>query len=324
MYNPRMAQKTGNNQPSNKSTKQSTGTSLISPNTKLTITLPKSQVSSSYTQALTQLAKNVTTPGFRKGKVPSKVAEDKLGQGKIIERVLDTLLPEAYQQSLKQAQKNPLTQPEFTIVSAELGKDWIISAEFAQLPTVDVKNHAKYTKTGLKTGEKALAEQQKAARKAKTSPKTATKQKPSQKLPETPAKETKLQHIFRELVLQIKPQVPEMLLKQETQHEFEHLTGQLKQLGMSVDDYLKRRNMDMDKLSQELAVTTLNRLQLDLILGAIAKEKKLAVTEHDRIEYFKQIKDEKQREQLSKDPHYLGHLDTNLTKQKVVDYLLTL
>ena len=78
----------------------------------------------------------------------------------------------------------------------------------------------------------------------------------------------------------------------------------------------------MDKLSQELAISTLNRLQLDLVLGAIAREKQLTVTDQDRAEYFKQIKDEKQAEQLSKDPHYLGHLNTNLIKQKVVDYLL--
>jgi FKBP-type peptidyl-prolyl cis-trans isomerase (trigger factor) len=80
----------------------------------------------------------------------------------------------------------------------------------------------------------------------------------------------------------------------------------------------------MQQLSQELAVQTLNRLQLDLILGAVAREKKLSVTEKDREAYFTQIKDEKQREQLKKDAHYLGHLETNLIKQKVVNYLLTL
>ena len=137
-------------------------------------------------------------------------------------------------------------------------------------------------------------------------------------------KELNLQHIFRQLVLDLKPQVPEMLLKHETQHEFEHLVGQLKQLNITVDDYLKRRNSTMQQLSQELAVQTLNRLQLDLILGAIAREKKLSVTEKDRETYFVQIKDEKQRETLKKDAHYLGHLETNLIKQKVVNYLLTL
>jgi FKBP-type peptidyl-prolyl cis-trans isomerase (trigger factor) len=298
------------------------GTSLISPSTKLTITLPKNQVSASYTKALEQLAKGVSAPGFRQGKVPTKVAEEKIGQSKIIERVLDTLLPKAYQTALREAKKTAITQPEFSIVSVELGKDWVIEAQFAELPQVDVKSHVKHTKAGLKVGKKAITEQRKTTK--KDQPTSKNQAQTPRKTPAEQEKETKLQHIFRELVLQIKPQVPELLLKHETQHEFEHLVGQLKQLGISVDDYLKRRNMDMEQLSQELAVSTLNRLQLDLILGAIAREKKLTITDQDRTEYFKQIKDEKQREQLSKDPHYLGHLDTNLTKQKVVDYLLEL
>ncbi|MFH2118441.1 MAG: trigger factor [Candidatus Paceibacterota bacterium] len=312
-----------------KPTEKSTGTSLIIPNVKLTITLAKAQVAQKYEQILKQLSKSVATSGFRKGKVPSKIAEEKLGQTKIIEQVLDALLPEAYQKTLQESKNTPITQPEISIVSVEMGKDWIVEAEFAQLPTVNLKDYQKHAKAGLKAGEKTLAEQKK-ARDKNNKAGQADKSKAKDKTPSTPQpaptadqeKEIKLQHIFRELVLQLKPQVPQMLLKHETQHEFEHLVSQLKQLNISVDDYLKRRSMDMEKLSQELAVSTLNSLQLDLVLGAIAKEKKFTTTDQDRAKYFEQIKDEKQREQLSKDPHYLGHLDTNLTKQKVVDYLL--
>ncbi|OGJ38359.1 MAG: hypothetical protein A2383_03830 [Candidatus Pacebacteria bacterium RIFOXYB1_FULL_39_46] len=313
-----------------KPTEKSTGTSLIIPNVKLTITLAKAQVAQKYEQILKQLSKSVATSGFRKGKVPNKIAEEKLGQAKIIEHVLDTLLPEAYQKALQENKKTPITQPEFSIVSVEMGKDWVVEVQFAQLPTVNLKDYQKHVKAGLKAGEKTLAEQKKAIKTDKSAKlikpdsenKTKTTTSPQSAPTDQQVKEIKLQHIFRELVLQLKPQVPEMLLKHETQHEFEHLIGQLKQLGISIDDYLKRRNMDMDKLSQELAISTLNRLQLDLVLGAIAREKQLTVTDQDRAEYFKQIKDEKQAEQLSKDPHYLGHLNTNLIKQKVVDYLL--
>lgn len=299
--------------PTKKTTKKAPkqeGTSLVIPSTVLKITLPKKQVSDSYEQTLTSLTKNVSAAGFRKGKVPKDAAEEKLGKQRIIEQTLNQLLPEAYEKAVKDSKKTPITQPEFSIIEAELGKDWVIEARFAELPTVKLGNYSQLVKKGLKEAKKTLTERK--------------KDEKQPKITEDQEKELNLQHIFRELVLNIKPQVPELLLKHETQHEFEHMVGQLKQLGTSVDDYLQKRQMNMEQLSQELAISTLNRLQLDLILGAIAKEEKLKVTDKDRDEYFKQIPDEKQREQLKNDAHYLGHLDTNLTKQKVVDHLLSI
>lgn len=297
---------------------QKAPSSLIAPNETITITVPKDSVTKQYQVTLAQLAKNLALPGFRRGKVPAKIAEEKLDRAQLIERVLDTLLPAAYSQAIKAANKTPITRPEFRVVAAEQGKDWVIEAEFAELPTITLGKYQTHVKTGLKEAAKALAEQAKTAKKPAQDEKAPSTPTPDQE------KELRLQHIFRELVTQLKPQVPELLLKHETQHEFEHLVGQLKQLNVTVDTYLARRQMNMEQLSQELAVSTLNRLQLDLILGAIAKEHKLAVTDADREAYFAQIPDKKQREQLKQDQHYLGHLETNLTRQKVVDYLLAL
>jgi len=299
--------------------KKEEGTSLLLPNSTITITLKKDDVNKKYSSILASLAKKVSVPGFRKGNVPAKVAEEQLGQNQIVERVLDELVPAAYQETMEAAKKKPITHPEFSITSTEIGKDWVIKAHFAELPEVTVKGYEKHVKAGAKNAEKALAEAKKKA--------NENKDKDTKEVSAPTAeqeKETKLQHIFRELVGQLKPGVPELLLKHETQHEFEHIVDQLKQLNMTVDDYLTRRNMTMDTLSQELAVSPLSRLQLDLLLGAIAKDQKLAVTDQDKDKYFETITDLKVREQVKKDKHYLGHLETNLLKQKVVDHLLSL
>lgn len=289
---------------------------MIGSNVTLTLTLPKAEVATSYKQALKKLSQRVAAPGFRKGKVPAAVAEEKIGRAHLIEHVLDTLLPAAYRAGVEKSGKKPITRPEFSVVSADEGKDWVIEAQFAELPTITLGKYQAHVASGLKAAEKTIAEQKKTAQKADDKDKKPAAMTAEQE------KEIRLQHIFRELVTQLKPQIPEMLLKHETQHEFEHMASQLKQLGLSVDSYLERRQMNMEQLSQELAISTLNRLQLDLILGAIARERKLTVTPADREAYFAQIKDEKQRQELQKDEHYLGHLDTNLTRQKVVDFLL--
>jgi FKBP-type peptidyl-prolyl cis-trans isomerase (trigger factor) len=318
-----MAKKKSAKKATQKSAKQAKGTSLIGENAKLTITIPKKKAAEAYQQSLEKLAKTVKADGFRQGKVPPKVAEEKLGEAKVIEQALNQLVPDAYRQELEKSKKQPITQPEFSIISTKMGEDWQVEAQFAELPDIKLGKYQKHAKAGLKEAKQAVADQKKAMKEAAKKDKKDDKKQPVPKemTPEQ-EKEIKLQHIFRQLVTEIKPQVPELLLKHETQHEFEHMVNQLKQLKVSVDDYLKKRGMDMEQLSQELAVSTLNRLQLDLILGAIARQEKLTVTDKDREEYFKKIPDEKQREQLKKDQRYLSHLDTNLTKQKVVDHLL--
>jgi len=288
--------------------------SLIAPNSQVTITLKKDKVAQKYKAVLQTLAKKLSLPGFRKGNVPAKIAEENLGEEKVIQYVLDELIPEAYAETIKETKKAPITRPEFSIVSVEKGKDWVLEAYFAELPTVSVAKYETFVKTGAKAGLKAIEQLKKDQQDKKEGAKEIT---------EDQAKEVKLQHIFKELVTGLKPKVPEMLLKQETQHEFEHISDQLKQLNMSVDDYLKRRNMTIEDLSQDLAVSTLGKLQLDLLLGAIAKDKKIAVTDQDKETYFAKIEDKKLRDQLKTDKHYLGHLETNLLKQKVVDHLLT-
>jgi FKBP-type peptidyl-prolyl cis-trans isomerase (trigger factor) len=291
---------------------------LVMPNSTITITLKKDVASKKYKSVLAKLAKKISIDGFRKGTVPPKIAEEQLGQAKVIEYVLEELIPEAYQKTIKDNKKSPITRPEFSITSAKLGEDWTIESYFAELPEVSVKKYETHVKNGAKEGDKAVAKAKKEAAVKKKDEKTkAPEMTPDQE------KEIRLQHIFKELVTKLKPKVPEILLKQETQHEFEHISGQLKQLNMSVEDYLKRRGMSMEDLSQDLAVSTLGKLQLEILLGAISREKKLKVEDKDREAYFATIKDEKVKEQIKKDKHHLGHLETNLLKQKVVDHLLT-
>ena len=291
--------------------------SLIAPNSQVTITLKKAQVDKKYQEVVKTLAKKMALPGFRKGNVPAKIAEENLGEEKVIQYVLDELIPAAYTEAIKAAKKTPITRPEFAIVSVEKGKDWVIEAYFAELTEVSVDKYETFVKTGAKEGEKAVAELK------KTKTETDKDAKPAE-VSADQEKEVKLQHIFKELVSGLKPKVPEMLLKQETQHEFEHIADQLKQLNMTVDDYLQRRKITLEDLSQDLAVSTLGRLQLDLILGAIAKDQKIVVTDQDKEVYFEKVTNLKLREQLKADKHYLGHLETNLLKQKVVDHLLAI
>ena len=186
--------------------------SLLSPNTSITITLKKEVVKKKYNEVLKSLSKKIKLDGFRKGAVPIKIAEEHIGQAKIIEYVLEELVPDAYKKTVADSKKAPITRPEFSVTSTEIGKDWILEAHFAELPEVSIKKYETHVKAGAKNAKKALAESKKEA-KEKTKSKDDKEEKKVTPLTPEQEKETKLQHIFREMVTQLKPKVPELLLK---------------------------------------------------------------------------------------------------------------
>ena len=137
-------------------------------------------------------------------------------------------------------------------------------------------------------------------------------------------KDTHLRFIFRELITGLKPAIPELLLKEEARLELEKLVRDLSQIKISLDDYLARRQMNFDQLSTELATQVLGQLQLEFILEALGQHLKLKIADADYQEYWKRIEDEKTREAYQKDPQYLAYLTRVISRQKVIDHLLSL
>lgn len=305
-----------------------TQSSLISENSKVAITLSKKIAQAAYQQVLKKMAKNLKSDGFRKGNVPVKIAEEQIGPSKIIDQVLRDLLPTAYQAAVKKNNKKPISSPEFEAKKIDLGSDWELVAHFAEIPEFKLGNYKKTVKTAKKEAAEALKKAEKLAKKADSKTKDAKKGK-DQKTPQKPTKLTDeqkkqqtLQFVFRGLATSIKPVIPSLLLKEETRHEFERLLNSLKQFKMELADYLKNRKMTQEQLSNDLAVQSLGRLQLDFILGAIAKEQNFKATDKEIDAQLEKVEDKKMRESLKTNQNYRHQLTSSLIRQKVVDYLL--
>ena len=54
----------------------------------LEITIPWSEIKTTYQVVLDQVTKESEIPGFRKGKAPKKMVEEKIDKGKIYEEVI--------------------------------------------------------------------------------------------------------------------------------------------------------------------------------------------------------------------------------------------
>src|SRR3990167_1390520 len=85
----------------------------------LTITIPSSDILKTQTEVLSELAKEASFPGFRKGKAPVKMVEEKLGEEKIREEVLKKLLPQSYIKAVEEHKLRPIMNPKINITKVE-------------------------------------------------------------------------------------------------------------------------------------------------------------------------------------------------------------
>jgi FKBP-type peptidyl-prolyl cis-trans isomerase (trigger factor) len=304
--------------------------SVIAPNTTLTISIPWETIQPAYNEALKRLAKKVRSSGFRPGKVPPKIALDIIGEEKVKEEALKNILPAAYQAEVEKSGKQPLTQPEFSAKQVELGSDWEIIAEIAERPKISVKGYEKIAKKAKAEAEKAFEESHKAEPKAESDDKTAKKELTAEEKATQAEKEQAhhddhlLQGILKALITELKPAIPGLLIKSETRAELEQLIRSLDQFGLSFDDYLARRQVTFEQLSNELASQSLSRLQIEFILEAIVEDQKIEAETSELDAYLQRITDEKVREQQRADAQYMAYITNLVLRQKATKYLLGL
>ena len=81
----------------------------------LTVEMEPAEVEESLEEAYRRLVKKTTVPGFRKGKAPRVMLERYLGKESLFEDALDTLIPRAYEDALKEQQIEAFARPSIEI-----------------------------------------------------------------------------------------------------------------------------------------------------------------------------------------------------------------
>ena len=306
-------------------TAQNTEKALIGKNTVLTLVVDKKTAAEAYKKTLSKLSKDLKTSGFRKGKVPADVAEKMLGEDRIIQDALEICVPDAYRQLLEKEKKQPLTYPEFNPVSLKKGEDWTLEVHIAEKPEINTKGYKDVAKKALKKAEDELKVQEKElAKHVKEAEKAGEKHAHAHEITDQQRREHKLQVIYKDLIEHIKPEIPELLVKEETRYDLENLSYRLKQMNVQFEDFLKHRNMSFEQLSTELAAGALGRLQATFIISALAEEQKITIEQKDVDAVIEQTADKKLQEQQKADPRYQSMLVETLLRQRVADHLLNL
>ena len=111
---------------------------LSSNNVKLGFTVDAAKFDEAIRKAYQKDVKNITIPGFRKGKAPMQVIENHYGAGVFYEDAFEILFPEVYQAALTEHGVTPVDRPELNMEQIEKGKDLIFSVEVFVTPDVEL------------------------------------------------------------------------------------------------------------------------------------------------------------------------------------------
>lgn len=82
---------------------------------KLTVEVPFDELKPAIEAATTKIANEVQIPGFRKGKVPSRLVEQRFGRPAILQEAVNDSLPDFYQQAAAEAEIKPVGRPEVEV-----------------------------------------------------------------------------------------------------------------------------------------------------------------------------------------------------------------
>lgn len=107
----------------------------------LTVTVPKEEVDKGLDKAFKKVVKQINVPGFRKGKMPRPLFEQRFGVESLYQDALDFILPEAYGNAVEEAEINPVDRPEIDVTQMEKGKELIFEATVTVEPEVELGDY---------------------------------------------------------------------------------------------------------------------------------------------------------------------------------------
>ncbi|MGH3459029.1 trigger factor [Aeromicrobium sp.] len=103
---------------------------------KLTIEVPFDEFQPSLDQAYKTIGSQVTVPGFRKGKVPAAVVDQRVGRNIVLDEAINSVLPQWYSQAVQEQEIQPLSQPEIDLTKFSDGEPIEITAELDVRPEI--------------------------------------------------------------------------------------------------------------------------------------------------------------------------------------------
>lgn len=102
----------------------------------LTVEVDAETFKTALDDAFKKVVKQVSIPGFRKGKIPRGLFEQRFGVEALYQDALDILLPVEYPKAVEEAGIEPVDRPEIDVEKIEKGESLIFTAKVTVKPEV--------------------------------------------------------------------------------------------------------------------------------------------------------------------------------------------
>ncbi|MFO6451499.1 MULTISPECIES: trigger factor [unclassified Aeromicrobium] len=112
--------------------------SLSPTRVKLTIEVPFEEFKPNLDKAYKTIGAQIQVPGFRKGKVPAAIIDQRVGRGAVLDEALNSALQGWYTAALQETNTTPLGQPEIDLTKFEDGETIEVTAELDVRPTLEI------------------------------------------------------------------------------------------------------------------------------------------------------------------------------------------
>lgn len=105
---------------------------------RLTVTVPAGSVQTERSKIIQDLGGRLKLPGFRKGKIPASVVEQRLGSA-VDREVLDKVIGEAYRQALRVQSLEPISEGQVEDIQYKPREDLTFSISFDVQPVFELE-----------------------------------------------------------------------------------------------------------------------------------------------------------------------------------------
>jgi trigger factor len=103
---------------------------------KINVEVPFDELKPDFDRAYKKIAQQVQIPGFRPGKAPARVLEQRLGRSVVLEEVVSEAVPAKYAEAVSSGEVHPLGRPEIEVTKLEDGDLLAFTAEVDVRPNI--------------------------------------------------------------------------------------------------------------------------------------------------------------------------------------------
>ncbi|MDT0269186.1 trigger factor [Streptomyces sp. DSM 44915] len=105
---------------------------------RLTVEVPFEELKPSLDAAYRKINQQVQVPGFRKGKIPARIIDQRFGRGAVLEEAVNDALPKFYSEAVNDGELNPLGQPDVDITELKDNETLTFTAEVDIRPELEI------------------------------------------------------------------------------------------------------------------------------------------------------------------------------------------